>query len=106
MTRVTLTFDNGPTPGITGAVLDLLAARRIVAGFFVIGEKLSAPGGLELAVRARSEGHTIGNHSMTHSVPLGENPAAEYARREILETQSRIGDLADARKLFRPMGGG
>ena len=106
MKRVTLTFDNGPTPGITGKVLDILADRRIHATFFVVGEKLAAPGGRELATRARSEGHWIGNHSMTHSIPLGEKTDAEYARREIVETQNLIGDLAHPDKLFRPMGGG
>ncbi len=43
---------------------------------------------------------------MTHSVPLGEKTDAEYARREIVETQNLIGDLAHPDKLFRPMGSG
>jgi peptidoglycan/xylan/chitin deacetylase (PgdA/CDA1 family) len=104
--RVTLTIDNGPTPGITERVLDILSARRIQTTFFVVGERLALPGRRELAVRARSEGHWIGNHSMTHSLPLGEKPDAEYARREIEETQNLIGELAHPDKLFRPMGGG
>lgn len=106
MKRVTLTFDNGPTPGITGPILDILGARRIGATFFVVGEKLAAPGGRELAARARLEGHWIGNHSMTHTAPLGEKTDAEYAQREIVGTQNLIGDLAHPDKLFRPMGGG
>jgi len=104
--RVTLTFDNGPTPGITEHVLDILSARRIQTTFFIVGERLAKPGGRALAARAHSEGHSIGNHSMTHSAPLGEKPDAEYARREIEETQNLIGELAHADKLFRPMGGG
>jgi peptidoglycan/xylan/chitin deacetylase (PgdA/CDA1 family) len=106
MTRVTLTFDNGPTPGVTERVLDHLLARRIPAVFFVVGEKLGAPRGRALAVRACAEGHAIGNHTMTHSVPLGENPDAEYATREIEDTQKVLGELASAEKLFRPIGGG
>ncbi len=106
MKRVTLTFDNGPTPGITEGVLDILSVRGIQAVFFVIGEKLARPGGRALAVRARSQGHLIGNHSFTHSVPLGENCDEEYARREIEETQQLIGELTHEGKLFRPMGGG
>lgn len=104
--RVTLTFDNGPTPGITERVLDILSTRRIQTTFFIVGEKLVKPGGRSLAVRAHSEGHWIANHSLTHSVPLGEKPDAEYAGREIEETQNLIGELAHADKLFRPMGGG
>jgi peptidoglycan-N-acetylglucosamine deacetylase len=106
MKRVTLTFDNGPIPRITEHVLDILSIRRIQTTFFVVGEKLAKPGGRALAVRARSEGHWIGNHSLTHSAPLGETPDAEYARREIEETQNLIGELSHADKLFRPMGGG
>jgi peptidoglycan/xylan/chitin deacetylase (PgdA/CDA1 family) len=104
--RVTLTFDNGPTPGITEAVQDILSARRIRATFFLIGKKLMEPGGRELAATAHSEGHWIGNHSLTHSVPLGEKTDLEYARREIEETQNLIGELGHEDKLFRPMGGG
>jgi peptidoglycan-N-acetylglucosamine deacetylase len=106
MKRVTLTFDNGPTPGVTEHVLDILLARGIPTTFFVVGEKLAKPGGRALALRACSEGHWIGNHSMTHSVPLGENLEAEYARREIEDTQKLIGELSHAEKWFRPMGGG
>ncbi len=106
MKRVTLTFDNGPTPGITEHVLEILSARRIQTTFFVVGERLANPGGHELAVKAHTEGHWIGNHSLTHSAPLGEKPDAQYARREIQEAQNLIGKLAHPDKLFRPMGGG
>ena len=106
MKRVTLTFDNGPVPGITEGVLEILSARRIPATFFVIGERLGTAAGRALAQRAHAQGHWIGNHSLTHSVPLGENADAEYARREIEEAQKQIGELAHREKLFRPMGGG
>ena len=106
MKRVTLTFDNGPTPGVTEHVLDVLASRGIHATFFIVGQKLATPGGHALASRAHSEGHSIANHSFTHSVPLGERTDAEYARREIEETQKVIGELAHPDKLFRPMGAG
>lgn len=104
--RVTLTFDNGPTPGVTERVLDRLSARGLPATFFVVGQNLAAPGARDLAIRARHEGHWIGNHSMTHSIPLGDNADAEYARREIDDTQELISELAHAGKWFRPMGGG
>jgi peptidoglycan/xylan/chitin deacetylase (PgdA/CDA1 family) len=106
MRRVTLTFDNGPTPGVTEHVLDILAARQIRATFFALGKNLMNSAGQALAAKAHSEGHWIGNHSFTHSMPLGENPDAEYARREIEETQRLIGELAHPEKFFRPMGGG
>lgn len=100
--RVTLSFDNGPEPAVTGPVLDTLTARGVQATFFVIGRKLAAPGGRALAARARAEGHRVGNHTYTHSVPLGlAGPGA--ALREIAATQDLLGELAPER-LFRPYG--
>jgi peptidoglycan/xylan/chitin deacetylase (PgdA/CDA1 family) len=102
--RVTLTFDNGPTPGVTGRVLDVLARANIRATFFVLGSKLADPAALALARDAHAAGHWIGNHTLTHSVALGDNPDADYAAREIGETQALIGDLAHPDRLFRPYG--
>jgi len=104
--RVTLTFDNGPTLGVTESVLDVLAAREVKTTFFAVGQNLMSPAGRELATQAHSEGHWIGNHSFTHSAPLGEKPDAAYAQREIEETQRLIGELSHPDKFFRPMGGG
>ena len=39
---VTLSFDNGPEPDATPAVLDVLRARGLRATFFVLGRKLVA----------------------------------------------------------------
>jgi peptidoglycan-N-acetylglucosamine deacetylase len=104
--RVTLSFDNGPTPGVTERVLDILGVRQISATFFVVGSRLDSSAGRSLIERAYAEGHSIGNHSFTHTAPLGENSDPEYARQEIEETQRRIEALAHPDKLFRPMGGG
>lgn len=103
---VTLTFDNGPAPGTTDAVLDMLGERGIRATFFVVGDMLRRPGARALAARAVAEGHWIGNHTLTHTTPLGDDPDADYARREIDEAQALIGDLAHDRRWFRPAGGG
>jgi peptidoglycan-N-acetylglucosamine deacetylase len=102
--RVTLTFDNGPTPGITGRVLDILARTGIRSTFFVLGKNLGDAEAASLAREAHAAGHWIGNHTMTHSVALGDNPDADYATREIGETQDRIGPLSHPDKLFRPFG--
>ena len=72
MFDLTLTFDNGPEPGVTPRVLDILRERGIKTTFFVIGEKLGDPERRRLAARAHDEGHWIGNHTFTHSVPLGQ----------------------------------
>jgi peptidoglycan/xylan/chitin deacetylase (PgdA/CDA1 family) len=103
---VTLTFDNGPAPGTTDVVLDILKDRGIRATFFVVGDMLRRDGARQLAERAVAEGHWIGNHTLTHSTPLGDDPDPAYARREIEETQALIGDLSHERRFFRPAGGG
>ena len=105
MPSLTLSFDNGPEPEVTPHVLDVLARRGLKTTFFVIGEKLRDPAGRALAERARDEGHWIGNHTYTHTVPLGQMEP-DAARREIDRTQALIGDLAHAERLFRPFGGG
>lgn len=105
MHRVTLTFDNGPVPGITEQVLEILDRAGILATFFVVGRNLGEAPGQDLARRAHAAGHWIGNHTLTHAVPLGDRPDAAYAAREIGETQALIGALAHPDKLFRPYGG-
>jgi peptidoglycan/xylan/chitin deacetylase (PgdA/CDA1 family) len=103
---VTLTFDNGPAPGTTDAVLDVLAERDVPATFFVVGDMLRRPGARDLAARAVEEGHWVGNHTMTHTTPLGDDLDPTYAHDEIVATQALLGDLAHPRRLFRPAGGG
>jgi peptidoglycan/xylan/chitin deacetylase (PgdA/CDA1 family) len=99
---VTLTFDNGPDRDVTPAVLDILERRGLLATFFVVGARLAEH--RASTERAHAEGHWIGNHTLTHATPLGRVDAAT-ARREIAETQERLGDLAHPDKLFRPVGG-
>jgi peptidoglycan/xylan/chitin deacetylase (PgdA/CDA1 family) len=99
--KVTLTFDNGPWPGVTEQVLDTLAARDLRSTFFVVGNQLRKF--RPLAERAIAEGHWIGNHTMTHSIPFGDG--ADPAE-EIETTQELIGDLAHAARWFRPFGRG
>jgi peptidoglycan/xylan/chitin deacetylase (PgdA/CDA1 family) len=103
---VSLTFDNGPSPGATDYVLDLLADRGLKATFFVVGRRLQQPGARHLAARAVAEGHWIGNHSMTHQRPLGDQPDRAYAESEIDGAQALLGELAHERRFFRPFGGG
>src|SRR2546430_17595619 len=49
---LTLTFDNGPEPGVTPRVLEILRERGIKATFFVIGEQPGDPERQRLAGRA------------------------------------------------------
>ncbi|MGE0285129.1 MAG: polysaccharide deacetylase family protein [Bradyrhizobium sp.] len=106
MFDLTLSFDNGPEPGITGNVLDILAERGIRSTFFVIGNKLEDPERLRLVHRAHGEGHWIGNHTFTHSLPLGRQRDADSAEKEIARAQAALGELTHPDRWFRPFGGG
>ncbi len=73
--EIALTFDDGPHPEWTPAVLDALASAGWTGTFFVIGER--AEQHPELVRRIVAEGHAIGNHTYTHSVP-GETSTATF----------------------------
>jgi peptidoglycan-N-acetylglucosamine deacetylase len=102
--RVTLTFDNGPTSRVTERVLDVLQQARILATFFVIGRKLDDSAAASLMKQAHKAGHWIGNHTLSHTVALGDRPDLAYAVSEIEGAQQRIGECAHPEKLFRPYG--
>ena len=61
---VVLSYDDGPGRVLTPALLDLLARRRAVATFFVLGGK--AEGNRTVLTRTLQEGHEIGSHSFDH----------------------------------------
>ncbi|MEU9449915.1 polysaccharide deacetylase family protein [Streptomyces sp. NPDC048277] len=104
--KVTLTFDNGPTAPVTSKVLDVLTGHGVKSTFFLVGENLTDPANRAVAERAAAEGHWIGNHTLTHSVQLGDSPDLATAEREIGEAQRLIGELATPGQLFRPYGRG
>jgi peptidoglycan-N-acetylglucosamine deacetylase len=62
--EVVLTFDDGPSPGTTSAVLDALKRECVLATFFLIGRNAAAHP--ELARRELAEGHTVAHHSFSH----------------------------------------
>ncbi|MFP3848011.1 polysaccharide deacetylase family protein [Pseudomonas sp. W5-01] len=106
MPRLTLTFDNGPTPGITQHVLDVLHEFQVKATFFLVGKSLLSPGGLELALRAKAEGHWIGNHTLSHGTPLGLQTEQGRARKEIEDMDDLLDGLLHEKRFFRPNGRG
>ncbi|MEW6256647.1 MAG: polysaccharide deacetylase family protein [Pseudomonadota bacterium] len=79
--EVVLTFDDGPWPGTTAAILDALKAQCVRATFFLIGENARARPGL--VKREVAEGHTVAHHSMTHPEKTLAKLPSEAARAEI-----------------------
>lgn len=63
--RIFLTFDDGPTPGVTEPLLDLLTERGAKAVFFCLGKNAEAHP--SIIHRILAEGHALGNHTYSHA---------------------------------------
>ncbi len=81
----------------------MLAKHSIKASFFVMGRKVVTREGRALAMRARDEGHWVGNHTYSHTHPLGELDRAT-ALREFDQAEESLGWLEQRPRLFRPYG--
>lgn len=86
---VALTFDDGPHPTQTQALLDLFVREKIKVTFFEVGNNVSKYPELARAIHAA--GHELANHSKTHP-KLGEMTDVAAVRAELVETQSIIKD--------------
>jgi peptidoglycan/xylan/chitin deacetylase (PgdA/CDA1 family) len=95
--EVVLTFDDGPLPPSSTAVLNTLAAQCVKATFFLVGEMAhSFPA---VVKRIYQDGHTIGTHSEDHPLRFGQLPI-EKMRWEIDQGIANVGTaLGDPSKL-------
>lgn len=59
-----LTFDDGPTPGVTDWILDQLDAFEAKASFFAVGQQAERHPDLLMEVMRR--GHAVGTHTQHH----------------------------------------
>lgn len=71
---VALTFDDGPHPEGTPAVLEILAAAGVRATFFLVGEQVRRTG--TLAAEIAAAGHAIALHGHRHRNLLRLTPGA------------------------------
>jgi peptidoglycan-N-acetylglucosamine deacetylase len=94
-----LTFDDGPDPEITPAVLDSLDDLGARGTFFMVGESVVKHPDTARMVLER--GHIIGNHSMTH--PKMFLMRKSEVEKEIDSAQKAIIDATGGEPgLFRP----
>ncbi|MDB4083196.1 polysaccharide deacetylase family protein [Vicingaceae bacterium] len=91
--EIFLTFDDGPTPEVTSAVLNLLTKYNAKASFFCLGKNIQENPNLFNKIIAG--GHTIGNHTYNHR--NGWN----YTTAEFLHDISSFQEIYQT-KLFRP----
>ncbi|MGN1114601.1 MAG: polysaccharide deacetylase family protein [Oscillospiraceae bacterium] len=97
--KITLTFDQGYENGNTAKILDILKEKNVKATFFVLQDY--AEKNPELIKRMIDEGHTVGNHSVTHkSMPT---LTEEQCKSEIMDFHNYMLDKYNYKMtLFRP----
>lgn len=99
---IALTFDDGPKPGVTELLVNVLKQENIPATFFVIGRHAAAHP--ELVKLIADAGFEIENHTYTHAnLTLLSRASIE---RELLKTIAAVQAATGKRmKYFRPPGG-
>ncbi|MBV8200981.1 MAG: polysaccharide deacetylase family protein, partial [Acidobacteria bacterium] len=85
--EVALTFDDGPDPRVTPAVLERLASYGVRASFFCIGRRAEAHA--ELVAETVRRGHRVENHSYSHPHAFTCYPPAAL-RREVRRGQEAL----------------
>lgn len=90
---VALTFDDGPNPAVTNAILDTLKATGVRATFFLNSRSsisLRNDDGAKSAVaREVAEGHVIGNHTAHHLLLSTRSPDEIEEELSLLEQDVR-----------------
>lgn len=98
--ELALTFDDGPDPRYTPALLDLLEAHNQRATFFVIGNR--AERHPELLREIVRRGHELANHTWTHSY-LTPFMSPDSLAAELSRTNAVIENTTGQRvRWFRP----
>jgi len=97
--KIYLTFDDGPVPGITDYVLEMLDKRDMKATFFMVGDNIQKNPSLAREVLER--GHQVGNHTYHHV--NGYRTSEEVYVQDMEKCQEMIGEhLGFKANLFRP----
>lgn len=96
-----LTFDAGYENGYTEKILDTLKKHGVKATFFLVGNYItSSP---ELVKRMVNEGHTVGNHTMTHPDMSSISDMTSF-RKELTDLEELYESVTGEKmkKLYRP----
>ncbi|WP_412542116.1 polysaccharide deacetylase family protein [Longispora sp. K20-0274] len=93
---IALTFDDGPDPNVTPALLDLLAQQGVKATFCLVGHR--ARDNPAIVARIAAEGHTLCNHSWQHLDNLSDRDD-NYLRWDLKSTNDAILAAAPGAKL-------
>jgi peptidoglycan/xylan/chitin deacetylase (PgdA/CDA1 family) len=101
---VALTFDDGPDPAQTPQILKLLAQNKVHATFCLVGRNVEK--NPEIVRQIVAAGHTLCNHTWSHNLKLGKQPAAKI-KADLARTSAAIHKAAPNAKIayFRAPGG-
>jgi peptidoglycan/xylan/chitin deacetylase (PgdA/CDA1 family) len=95
--HVALTFDDGPDPVSTPAILDLLRAGGARATFFLVGERVGrAP---DVVQRIVAEGHEVALHGWRHRYTFTSSPRIARCLTAISDV---VGPAQPRPRWFRP----
>ena len=97
---IALTFDDGPHPEKTPAILDVLKKHNVKAAFFCIGMNIA--GNEEIIKRIHNEGHMIGNHTFEHSTWYDLLPARAMAEDMLKSDELIFSIIGERPRTFRP----
>lgn len=96
---VALTFDDGPEPGSTEQILDILDKYNAKATFFLLGNRVQYYP--EIVQEELKRGHEIGNHSWSH--PVLTNLSVPQVQQEVNRTEEAIRNaIGQGATVFRP----
>ena len=97
--KITLTFDDGPVPGITDWVLEELEKRGMKATFFMVGDNARKHPALTRAVVAA--GHQLGNHTYHHL--SGWKTSTQAYLEDVAACDAILADtVGETPRFFRP----
>lgn len=97
--HVAVTFDDGPDPATTPAFLDVLAAHKVHATFFMLGSMVErAP---RLAAEVAAAGHEVAVHGWHHRYTILRTPRA--IRDDLTRARDTVAEATGAQsRFYRP----
>jgi len=97
---IAITFDDGPVPGKTEKILEILKSYKVSAAFFCIGHRIAD--NPMLARKIHDSGHMLGNHSYWHKNTF-DLQRTEKIEQELITTNEAIQNAIGLKpNFFRP----
>ncbi|HXZ45211.1 MAG TPA: polysaccharide deacetylase family protein [Pseudolabrys sp.] len=100
--EVVITFDDGPIPPYSSAILDILASQCVKVTYFLVGEMAQTYP--SIVRRMYNAGHSIGSHSQNHPYRfqgLSPQNAEQQVDRGIASVDTALGDPKALSPFFR-----